>query len=360
MSGVLLTGHGGFEKLVYRSDIGVPELEGDEVLIKVGGAAVNNTDINTRIGWYSKKVKKDTNTGGSAGFGSIDDEDASWSGIPLQFPRIQGADVAGTIVAVGSKVNDDRVGERVLVRTLQERPLSEKGLNCITFGSECDGGFAEYTKTSSEEAFAINSTLTDIELASFPCSYSTAENMICRVGVKEDDVVFIPGASGGVGSAALQLVKLRGAKVIAMCDADKADRIKNLGADKVLVRGDNITEALGHMSVDVVLDMVAGPLFNHHMNILKRGGRYGSVGAIAGPIVEHDVRTLYLKDLSFFGCTFQSKNAFRNLIRYIEKEKIVPMVAKTYPLRNIREAQEDFLAKKFVGKLVLDPTKNDM
>ena len=357
MSGVLLTGHGGFEKLAYRNDIKIPELEADEVLIKVGGAAVNNTDINTRIGWYSKAVKQDTNTGGTNGFASVNDDDASWSGTALHFPRIQGADAAGTIVAVGAKVSENRLGERVLVRTMQEQPLSEKGLNCITFGSECDGGFAEYTKTLSEEAFAIKSDLTDIELASFPCAYSTAENMICRVGVKEGDVVFIPGASGGVGSAALQLAKLRGAKVIAMCDAEKVDRIKELGADKVIVKGDSVTDVLGHMSVDIVLDMVAGSLFNHYLNILKRGGKYGTVGAIAGPLVELDVRTLYLKDLSFYGSTFQTKEAFMNVIRYIEAGKIKPLVAKTYPLCKIREAQEDFLAKKYIGKLVLDPTK---
>ncbi|MBS3968549.1 MAG: alcohol dehydrogenase family protein [Clostridia bacterium] len=357
MSGVLLTGHGGFEKLEYRTDINVPKLEANEVLIKVGGAAVNNTDINTRIGWYSKKVKEDTNTGGVKGFDSVDDEDASWSGIPLQFPRIQGADVAGTIVAVGSEVSTNRIGERVLVRTIQERPLSEHGLSCITFGSECDGGFAEYTKTPADEAFTINSFLTDIELASFPCAYSTAENMICRVGVKEGDVVLIPGSSGGVGSAALQLVKIRGAKIIAICEANKVNSIKELGADKILVRSENITEALGHMTVDVVLDMVAGPLFSDYMNVLKKGGKYGTVGAIAGPLVELDVRTLYLKDLSFFGSTFQPKDVFRNLIRYIEEGKLVPMVAKTYPLKNIKEAQEAFLAKQFVGKLVLDPAQ---
>jgi NADPH:quinone reductase-like Zn-dependent oxidoreductase len=357
MSGVLLTGHGGFEKLEYRTDLNVPKLEVNEVLIKVGGAAVNNTDINTRIGWYSKSVKENTNTGGTKGFGNINNEDASWSGVPLQFPRIQGSDVAGTIVAVGNEVSIDRIGERVLVRTVQERPLSEHGLNCISFGSECDGGFAEYTKTLADEAFTINSSLTDIELASFPCSYSTAENIICRVGVKEGDVVLIPGSSGGVGSAALQLAKIRGAKVIAICKSSKCNRIKELGADKILFRGENITEALEHMTIDVVLDMVAGPQFSDYTNVLKKGGKYGVVGAIAGPLVELDVRTLYLKDLSFIGSTFQSRDAFKNLIRYIEEGKLVPVVAKTYPLKNIKEAQEDFLAKKFVGKLVLDPTK---
>lgn len=100
MKGVEMLGHGGAEMLGYREDIAVPEIEPNEVLIKVMAAGVNNTDINTRIGWYSK---------------SDDSDDASWSGEALQFPRIQGADVCGFIVAVGNEVSADRIGERVLI-----------------------------------------------------------------------------------------------------------------------------------------------------------------------------------------------------------------------------------------------------
>lgn len=89
------------------------------------------------------------------------------------------------------------------------------------------------------------------------------------------------------------------------------------------------------------------------LDVLKRGGRYTAAGAIAGPIVEFDVRTLYLKDLSFFGCTFQEDVVFENLVTYIENAEIRPVVAKTFPLSDIGQAQEEFLAKKFTGKLVL-------
>lgn len=356
MSGVLLTGHGGFEKLEYRTDLDVPKPSIGEVLIKVGGAAVNNTDINTRTGWYSKSVGQDSGSGGVKGFAQAGDDDASWSGTPLTFPRIQGADAAGTIVAVGRRVNPARVGERVLVRTMQDGLPTKQGVSCITYGSECDGAFAEYTKTADSEAFTVNTKLSDIELATFPCAWSTAENLILRVGLKKGDVVFITGASGGVGTAALQLAKIRGAKVIARCQPAKAEQLKQWGADEIVFREENITRALGHMTVDVVLDMVAGPDFGHYLNVLKKGGRYGVVGAIAGPLVELDVRTLYLKDLTFFGSTCQSRLAFENIVSYLENGKIKPLVAKVYPLKKIKEAQEDFLAKKYVGKLVLDPT----
>ena len=119
MAAVLLTGHGGFEMLEYRQDIAVPAIEADEVLLRVGAAGINNTDINTRIGWYSKTVTTDTSAGGSDGYSDTVNEDGSWSGEALEFPRIQGADICGVIVAVGDDVDSSRIGERVLVRSIQ-------------------------------------------------------------------------------------------------------------------------------------------------------------------------------------------------------------------------------------------------
>ncbi len=356
MAGVVLTGHGGLEKLEYRTDLPLPKIEAGEVLIRVGASAVNNTDINTRIGWYSKGVTGQTNSGAADGFETADDDDASWSGIPLEFPRIQGADCCGEIVAVGAQVNPDRIGERVLVRNLQSA-TTEGEFDCITYGSECNGAFAQYTKTPSSEAFTIQSSLTDAELASFPCAYATAENMIDRVDVKANETVLITGASGGVGSAAVQLTKRRQANVIAVCGKEKMDQIKALGADQVIPRGQSLVDTLGHDSIDIVIDLVAGSQWKELPDVLRRGGRYTVAGAIAGPIVDLDVRTLYLKDLSFFGCTYQSRLVFENMIQYIESGEIKPLVAQEYPLQKIKEAQKDFLAKKFVGKLVLLPPK---
>lgn len=358
MCGVYLTGNGGFDKLEYRTDIKVPIPKAGEVLIKVGGAAVNNTDVNTRIGWYSKNVKDATNDGGSKGFEENVEEDGSWMGEAMKFPRIQGADAAGTIVAVGKGVSESRVGERVLVRSVQQRENSQRGVECITWGSECDGGFAEYAVALTEEAYKIESDLIDIELATFPCSYATAENLLCRVGVKEGDVVFITGASGGVGSALTQLCKIRGAQVIGVCEANQVEKLKELGANRAVIRGANYVEEVGKMKVDVVLDVVAGNQWPELLEILKKGGKYGTVGAIGGPLVELDVRTLYLKDLSLFGSTYQSRESFLNLVSYIEKGLIKPAVAKVFLLKDIVKAQEAFLAKKFVGKLVLDPNQN--
>ena len=355
MTAVQLVGHGGLDQLQISNDISVPTAKPGEVLIKVGAAGINNTDINTRIGWYSKQVTTDTATGGEGGFDTVDEDDASWSGIPLQLPRIQGADVCGEIVAVGEGVDASRIGERVMVRSLQEDPNSDKPYYCITYGSECDGGFAEYAIALSKQTYAVNCDWSDAELASIPCAYSTAENMLHRADLKDGETVLITGASGGVGSAAVQLAKRRGARVIALCSASKAEAVASLGADLVLDRGADIVKELGRDSVHMVVDLVAGPGWAPLLDVLKRGGRYSTAGAIAGPMVELDVRTLYLKDLTLRGSTYQDEVVFSNLVQYIERGEIKPVVSGTYPLSEIHQAQEDFLAKGFVGKLVLIP-----
>ena len=352
MYGVVLTGHGGLDKLEYRTDLTVPQPQSGEVVIQVAASGVNNTDINTRIGWYSKSVTGQTNAGAESGFDDVNDDDASWPGEALQFPRIQGADCCGEIVATGEGVDPSRSGERVLVRTMQG-VSDDDDYRCITMGSEMDGGFAQYVVVRASEAFAVQSDMTDAELASFPCAYSTAENMVDRAGVKAGETVLITGASGGVGSAAVQLVKRRGARVIAVCSKDKIPQLLELGADQAVDRKQSLTAALESSSVDVVIDLVAGEQWRELPDLLRYGGRYAVAGAIGGPIVEMDVRTLYLKDLTFLGCTYQPRHVFENLIRYIKAGELKPLVSKTYPLRDIRQAQQDFMAKQFTGKLVL-------
>lgn len=340
MRGVVLTGHGGFETLDYREDLNVPKLGDGEVLVRVRAAAVNNTDLNTRIGWYSK--------------GDGDAADASWSGDALKFPRIQGADVCGVIAAVGEGVSAGRIGERVLIEPCLREYGGVKLQNPWYFGSECDGGFAEYTKVADRYAYAIQCDLSDVELASFPCSYSTAENMLTRAGLASGETVLVTGASGGVGSAAIQLAKASEAQVIAITSESKAAAIRQIGADQTFVRDDDLLEVLGQNSVDVVVDLVAGPKWPVLLDVLRPGGRYAVSGAIGGPIVELDVRTLYLKDLSFFGCTVLEQIVFGNLVKLIEDGKIKPLIAETYSLADIVEAQKSFEQKAHIGKIVLE------
>ena len=339
MFGVWLTGHGGFEKLEIRNDIPIPQPGPYDVLIQVSAAGVNNTDINTRTAWYAKQE------------GTI--EDASWGGTPIQFPRVQGADVCGRIVAVGESVSVERLGERVLVEPCLWEIHGKRLEQPWYFGSECDGGFAEYTVVASRHAHKIESKYSDVDLASFPCSYSTAENLLTRANVGKGDQILVTGASGGVGSAVVQLAKARGAEIIAVTSASKAQAILELGAEKIIAREDSLLKELGSNSMDVVVDLVAGNRWPELLEVLRPRGRYAVAGAIAGPLVELDVRTLYLKDLSFFGCTVLDPEIFPNLIKRIENESIQPVVAQVFPLRQIVDAQEAFLAKQYVGKIVL-------
>lgn len=339
MSGIVLTGHGGPEMLEYHEDLSVPHPGLNDVVIQVSAAGVNNTDINTRRAWYSKG---DKNAG-----------DASWSGEALKFPLIQGADVCGKIVSVGSNVDKGRIGERVLVE-----PCIREANNIILdkpwyFGSECDGGFAQFATVASRHAYPVNSTYADFELASFPCSYSTAENMLTRSQVTQGDRVLVTGASGGVGSATVQLAKARGAEVIAVTSQSKAATLREIGADQTIARDDDYVALLGNDSVDVVIDLVAGQKWPSLLDVMRSSGRYAVAGAIGGPVVELDIRTLYLKDLSFFGCTVLEPEVFGNLIAHIENERIKPLVAETYPLQEIGNAQAAFESKRHIGKIVL-------
>jgi NADPH:quinone reductase-like Zn-dependent oxidoreductase len=107
--------------------------------------------------------------------------------------------------------------------------------------------------------------------------------------------------------------------------------------------------------LSVVIDLVGGAQWPLLLDTLRTGGRYASAGAIAGPVVPLDLRTLYLKDLSLFGCTFQDDIIFENLVGYIERGELRPLVAQTYALSEIAQAQADFSAKQFLGKLALVP-----
>lgn len=354
MRAVVTMGHGGLEQMVLRADWPRPEAAPGEVLIRVGACGLNNTDVNTRSGWYSKAVTEAT-TG--EGFEQATENDPTWGGSPLTFPRIQGADVCGEIVAVGDGVDPARIGERIISDNWLRDPDAPEDMNKSGyFGSERDGGFAEYTTMPTQNARAVKSDLSNAELATFSCSYSTAEGMLTRAQVTERDTVLVPGASGGVGGGLVQLAKRRGARVIAMASAPKHGDVAELGPDRILDRAPtDLRAALGDEKITVVADVVGGTYWPTLIDILERGGRYTCSGAIAGPIVELDLRTFYLRDLTFTGSTVIPPEVTTNIIRYIEAGEIRPALAATYPLEELRDAQAAFIAKEHTGNIVVVP-----
>lgn len=328
MRAVLLTAHGGPECLTRRDDVPIPRPAPGEVLVRVGAAGVNNTDINTRVGWY-------------AGGG--------WTG-SFQFPRIQGIDACGTVVDIGTGADAALVGRRVLVEPCW-RETGAPPATARFLGSEVDGAFAEYLVAPARHVHPVESSWSDVELASFPCSWSTAENMLHRARVTAGETVLVTGASGGVGSAALQLACARGAHVTAVAAPAKHDALRAMGATTTVGR-----DGLGTLdtdSFDVVVDVVGGPTWSHLLRVLRPGGRCAVAGALAGAEVSLDLRTLYLKDQTLFGCTVLDDGVFETLVQRIERGEVRPAVSATYDLFDIAAAQEAFVRREHVGKIVL-------
>ncbi|MCP5095279.1 MAG: zinc-binding dehydrogenase [Chloroflexi bacterium] len=306
---------GGYDQLVYK-DVPIPTLAEGEVLLQVLAAGVNNTEINTRLGWYSASVTTDTEQAAEEQEqGSAHKADGGWNEA-TPFPFIQGMDCCGRVIEVADKADSHLLDKRVLVRACM-RVDGFGSMENVWMASDFDGAFAQFVKVPASEVFPVECEWSDAELGSIPCAYGTAENMVHRAGVKAGDRVLVPGGSGGVGTAVIQLAKRRRATVIAITSKSKVEQVTAVGADQVLTREDDVVTVLGKDSVDVVIDNVGGNAFGNLLEVMNRGGTYASSGAIGGPMVTMDMRTFYLKDLTLIGCTAWDEPVFPNLVGYI-------------------------------------------
>lgn len=338
MRAMVLTGQGGPERLVFEPAWPVPVPDRDEVLVNVSACGMNNTDINVRTDWY--------------GLGSSE----------YSFPRVQGADVCGRVVKCGAEVSSGLFGRRVLLDPwVRDWDAPDDLVATSYMGWQRDGGYAEYVAMPARNVHPVESRLADVELASFPCASHTAVNLIERAAVSSDEWVIVTGASGGVGTALVQLIAALGAHPVAVCSPAKSQAVRALGAELTVPRdhGDMravLREIAGRETVDVVIDVVGGPMWPQLIDLLRRGGRYATSGAIAGETVVLDLRTLYLNDLTLSGATVTPPHVFGEVVRAIECGDLRPVIAATYRLEEIREAQEAFLAKRHVGNIVIDLT----
>lgn len=345
MKGVYLTAHGGPEMLSWREDIPVPRPGPGEILVRVLAAGVNNTDINTRIGWYSADVT------GATDSVDHDVEAGGWGGA-LGFPRIQGGDICGEVVALGADATTVKLGQRVTSQINIPRPTTDNPVRFEALGSEMDGAFAQFCLLQADEVFDVTtSPLSDAEIAAMPCAFGTAWNLLTRGGVDAGQSVLVTGASGGVGLAAVQLATHLGAQVTGLSSPPKAAAVRSAGADQVLGRDASLPQD----TFDVVIDIVGGPVWPDLIRALKPGGHYAVSGAIAGPIVAADLREIYLRDITLHGCSFQSNAVFAGLIDLINSGAIRPHISRTFAMADIAEAQAVFMTKSEVGKIVLLP-----
>ena len=174
------------------------------------------------------------------------------------------------------------------------------------------------------------------------------------------ETILISGASGGVGSALVQLAHIRGSRIVAIVGEGKEDKLRELGAETIISRQtenlyQDIVDAVGEKAIDVVADVVGGAMFHTFLRVLRKEGRYVTAGAIAGPLVQLDLRVLYLNHLEMIGSTMGTRDEFADLVSHIESEKLKPLLTATYPLKEIGQAQTEFQAKQFVGKLAIIP-----
>ena len=344
MKAMLLTGHGGPEKLVLEKDWPIPDVALEEVLIRVGACGINNTDIWVREGAY----------------GASDDPDAvaSFGDSPIQFPIIQGADIVGEIVACGGSVDSSRIDQRVMVDFGVYSGPGDDIPSHDYIGSGRPGGFAEYVAVPAENAHAVETSLSDVELATFCCAYITGEHMLRRTRVSAGERVLVTGASGGVGSGVVQLCRARGAIPYAVVGAGKEEALMAIGAEGTITRGkdnfiETVSEATMNAPIDVVVDTVSGPMLPDLIEVLTPQGRYATCGAMGGPMVEIDMRRIYLKNLEFHGASQGTRRDFAAIRDYALSGKIIPLVAGTFSLDELGQAQEEFKKKSFVGKLVI-------
>ena len=337
MTAAVTMGHGGPEQIVVRVDWPCPELGPGQALVRVTAAAVNNTDIWSRLGAYGTSADPDAIVG--------------WKGVPLDFPRIQGLDVAGVVTDVGADIDQSWISRRVIVD-----PATEYDGDYPTHivGSEVDGGFAEYHVCAERQLHDVTgSPLTDAQLSCLPTAYGTALGMLNRAACSAGERVLVTGASGGVGMAAVQLLLARGCEVIARTSASKRELVAELGVSEVSVRGVDDVSLL--RPVDAVVDVVGGDEFGLTIDRLRDGGRIVTAGAIAGPVVAFDIRRLYLHQRTLIGSTMHTPADFAELAAIAVAGSVEPLVAAAYPLTEIAAAQARFLSKDFVGKLVLEP-----
>ncbi len=346
MRAAVLTRFGGPEAVEVR-DVEDPQPGPGQVRVRVSAAATNNTDLWTREGAY--------------GLPGDPDALAGWMG-PVDFPRIQGADVTGTVDAVGPGVDTAWRGRRVLLDPATFAPAhgataSEGEPRLVgVLGSESDGGFAEYVVVPVDRAHDMTgSPLEDAQLACLPIAYGTAMGMLERGEVRAGETVLVTGASGGVGLSAVDLAAARGCRVIAQTTAEKAALVRAAGADEVVDRTAADIADLAPYGLDAVVDVVAGPQVGDLLHRLRPGGRWVVAGAVAGPVVTLDLRRLYLHNRRLVGSTMHTPEHFAALVELARAGAVRPRVAATYPLEEIHAAHAAMAARSHVGKIVVLP-----
>jgi NADPH:quinone reductase-like Zn-dependent oxidoreductase len=340
MKAVLFREHGGPEKLTYE-DLPTPTIGTGEVLVRVKACALNHLDI-----WIRQ---------GNPAY-------------PIPLPHVSGSDIAGVVEQIGAQIEGVTVGARVVVSPglscwKCENCLAGRDNFCSTFGilgAKTHGGYAEYVKVPFRNVLPIPENLTFEQAAAFPLVSVTASHMLFALaGLQHGETVLIMGAGSGVGSMAIQLAKLAGARVITTVGSDEkipkavvlgADAVINHSKEKVAERVKLLTEGKG---VDVVIEHIGPEVWETCLASLAKGGRLITCGATTGAEVKLDLRYVYSRQFTIKGSYMGTRAELVKAAELVGQKRLISVIDRTYPLREARAAQELMLSRKFFGKIVL-------
>ncbi|MDO8877165.1 MAG: zinc-binding dehydrogenase [Pseudolabrys sp.] len=325
MKAAVIEKQGGIENIVYR-DFPDPVVGADDVLINVKACGLNYFDIFVRRGM---------------------------PGLPVPMPWISGADVAGVVAGVGANVKRFKVGDRVMID-----PLTNEGM----MGEEVQGGLAELCRVPQEYVIPLDPRLTFEQAATIAANYGTTYRMLFTNGdMQKGDLVLILGASGGVGTACVQVAKAHGCKVIACAGTDeKCARLKELGADETInySNADFSREAWqlsGKKGVDICVNFTGGDTWQPSIRTLKQHGKLLTCGATAGYDAKTDIRFVWQREVKLIGSNgYTIADVTRGMVDMAEGRIKVPEY-KTYPLSKLGEAEAAMESRDFFGKIVLIP-----
>ena len=341
MKAVRIHEHGGVDKLRYEEAENPRISSPNEVIVKLRAASVNHIDIWVRLGA---------------------------TGIAIPMPHILGGDGAGVICDVGGEVNNVKPGDAVCLYLFSgcgqcEFCLSHRDFMCVyvrALGERLDGTYAEYVRLPAENCFPIPAGMSFAEAAAFPLVFVTVWRMlITHARLKPGETILIIGIGGGVAGAALQVAKKIGANVIVTSGSDeKLELAKKYGAAHTINHREKdfaqeVRALTGNRGVDVVLDCVAGEVWQKSLAALARGGRLVTCGATAGGSPETDLTPIFTKHLQIFGSTLGSRDEFRHLLSFMAVAEIKPIIDQVFPLSEAAAAQRRMEEAKQFGKIVL-------
>jgi NADPH:quinone reductase-like Zn-dependent oxidoreductase len=340
MKAIIFEKHGGPEVLKY-SEAPEPELGARDILVRVRACALNHLDLWVRGGL---------------------------PGVPIPLPHIPGSDIVGEVAKVGVEVKRVTARQKVLLAPGVScgrcaACLAGQDNKCPEFsnlGYIYDGGCAEFVRCPEVNCFPYPENLSFEEAAAVPLVFQTAWHMLmARAELQPGEEVLVLGAGSGVGSAAIQIAKCFGCRVIATAGSDeKLAKARELGADETIHHHkEKIREAVrkltGKRGVDVVFEHVGTATWDDSVASLARGGRLVTCGATTGYDAKIDLRFLFSRQLSILGSYMGTKNEFAIVLKLVATGKLKPVVDRIFPLAECRAAHEYLESGAQFGKVVL-------